>query len=699
MRLVSTVLLWLALLAPAAAAAPGPHGEVLWDSFGVGHVYARSEADLFRGYGWAQTRSHGDLLLKLYAEGRGRAAEIWGPSELPNDRWMALNGVPTRTRMWLAAQSPAFRADLDAFAAGINAYAAAHPDTLSAEAKQVLPVSAADVVGHALRLFQYVYVAPPEVVAHLPSPAAEPKTPPKEPAGSNGWAIAPARSADGHAMLLMNPHLPWPAGWSTYYEVQLTAPGLRLYGASQVGLPVLRFVFSDYLGFTQTVDYPGGATLYRITPAPGGYLFDGKVRPFETSSHVIRVRQPDGSMTSETVEVRATVHGPIVGEKDGAPIALRVAGLDRPRALEQYWRMQTARDFAGYQQALRMMQVPSFNVIYADRDGHIQYLFNGLVPKKPGHDLAYWSGLVPGDRSDTLWTSYLTYDALPKVNDPPGGTVQNSNDPPWDAAFPTRLDPAPYASQIAGAQLSLRMARGVRMLSETPKIGFDALAAMKWSDRAELADRVLPDLDAAVARYGTDLARQAMAVLDRWDRNTLAGSRGALLFLDWCDRPGAVNGYKAAGWATPYDLAAPLTTPAGLADPKAAAAALDAAAQHMLATTGALDTPWGDVMRIRLGAQDLPASGGPGRLGVFDVLDFGPATGGRRAANFGDTFIALVDFGRPVRAKVLVTYGDASQPGTPHRDDQAPLLASHTLRDAWLTRADVAAHLEAADGY
>jgi acyl-homoserine-lactone acylase len=699
-RLSIPLIILLAILTPAGAlAAPGVHGEILWDKYGVGHVYAKSEADLFHGYGWAQAKSHGDLLLKLYAEGRGRAAEIWGPSELKNDRWMALNGVAARTQAWLKAQSPAFRADLEAFAAGIDAYAAAHPEALSPQARQVLPVSAADVLGHSLRLFQYVYLAPPTIADHLPGASVEPAQPPQEPAGSNGWAIAPARSASGHALLLMNPHLPWPAGWSTYYEVQLRAPGLALYGASQVGLPVLRFVFTDYLGFTQTVDDVGGVTLYRIKTAPGGYLFDGKVLPFQTEQHTLRIRQPDGSMTAETVDVRSTVHGPIVAEADGAPIAMRVAGLDRPFALEQYWRMETAHDFAGYQRALRMQQVPSFNVLYADRDGHIQYLFNGLVPKKPGRDLAYWSGLVPGDRADTLWTSYLSYDALPKATDPPGGTVQNSNDPPWDAAWPASLDPKPYANLIASKSVSLRMARGIRMLAERPKIGFDDLVAMKWSDRAELADRVLPDLDAAVSQYGTDLAKQAMAVLDKWDRTTLADSRGALLFLDWVDRPGAVNGYVAAGFARPYALTDPLSTPAGLADPKAAAAALDAAARDMQATTGALDTPWGQRMRIKLGDQDLPASGGPGRLGVFDVIDFNPPADGRRTADFGDTFIAAVSFDRPTRAKVLLTYGNASQPGSPHSSDQAPLLASHTLRDAWLTRAEVEDHLESRDSY
>jgi acyl-homoserine-lactone acylase len=681
-----------ACLVPAASRA-ADHGEILWDRYGVAHVYAKSEADLFRGYGWAQTRSHGNLLLKLYAEGRGRAAEIWGASEIDNDRWMAVNDVEPRARRWLAAQPPAFRADLEAFADGINAYATAHPEVLSAEAKQVLPVSALDVVAYAEKLFQFVYLAPPSV-----ADKAAKLAPAREPAGSNGWAIAPARSKSGHAMLLMNPHLFWRTDWPTYYEIQLHAPGIDLYGASQVGLPVLRFVFSDYLGFTQTVDDPGNVTLYRITSTPDGYLFDGKARPFDAVTRTIKVRQADGSLTTETVTVRSTVHGPLIAGDAQTPIAMRVAGLDRPRALYQYWRMATAHDFAGYQQAQRLQQVPSYNVLYADRDGHIQYLFNGLVPKKSGHDPAFWSDLVPGDTSATLWTSYLSYDELPKATDPAGGTAQNSNDPPWNAAWPATLDPKPWTSEIASHAVSLRMARGIRMLSEARKIDLDELEAMKWSDRSELADRILPDLHSAVAAYGTDLAKQAMAVLDRWDRTYVADSRGGVLFLDWVDRPGAADGYKSVGFATPYVLSDPLGTPNGLADPKAAAAALDAAARDVLATWRALDAPWGQEMRIHRGDVDLPASGAPGRLGVFDVID-GALKEGRRDADFGDSYIAVVSFDQPTRARVLMTYGNASQPGSPHIADQAPLLARHELRPAWRTRAEVEANLESREAY
>ncbi len=707
----TAAILLVVVCGPASAASayrPTDGSEVLWDRYGVAHVYGASVDDLFYGFGWAQAKSHGDILARLYAQARGRAAEYYGAQELGSDRWMALNDVPVRARRWLAQQSPAFRTHLEAFAAGINAYASTHPQALAADARRVFPVTATDVIAHQQRLFQFIYAAPADVAGRLPAYTPAPPTSSlsgahsealAESAGSNGWAIAPGRSQDGHAMLLMNPHLYWTPGWARYDEVQLSAPGIDLYGATQVGLPVLRFVFSDYLGFTQTVNGADALTFYRIVDAPGGYRFDGKVLPYQTRRQRLLVRQPDGSFTTDTVSVRATVHGPIVGERDGAPIAMRVAGLDRPFALEQYWDMATAHDFAAFQAALARLQVPTFNILYADRDGHIEYLYNGLVPRHAFGDPRYWSGTVDGDRSDTLWREYLSYQELPKVIDPAGGTLENSNDPPWDAAWPETLDPAPYATAIRSDSVSLRMARGIRMLSENPSISFDALLQMKWSHRSELADRVLPDLLEASARYGDELTRSAAQVLAHWDRTTAADSRGALLFLAWVDQPGAVSGYSGSGFARPFNLQLPLTTPAGLADPPAAVHALQAAARNMLDHYGALDVPWGQVMRLEIGAVDVPASGGPGRLGVFDVLDFAAAVDGTRAANFGASYIAVVSFDRPAHAKVLLSYGASSQPGSPHNSDQLALLSRGELRDAWRTRAQVEANLESRDRF
>ena len=127
-----------------SAASPQKGTEILWDKYGVAHVYAKSVEDLFYCYGYAQAQSHGDLLLHLYGESRGRAAEYFDASHLEDDKWVWTNSVPQRSAKWLAMQTPLFRSYLEAFAKGINDYAAKHPEALSEESKRVLPVTALD---------------------------------------------------------------------------------------------------------------------------------------------------------------------------------------------------------------------------------------------------------------------------------------------------------------------------------------------------------------------------------------------------------------------------------------------------------------------------------------------------------------------------------------------------------------------------
>jgi acyl-homoserine-lactone acylase len=184
--------------------------EILWDAYGVPHIYARDMKQLYYEFGWAQMHNHADLLLRLYGQARGRAAEYWGERYLSTDRQVRLFRVPELAAKAYAGQDPVFRPWLDAFARGINDYAAAHPEAIDREERQVLPVHAEDVIAHGIRVMYLSFLAGEELgIASR-----------KGKAGSNGCAIGAARSASGHAMLLTNPHLPW-GDLYTFFEAQL----------------------------------------------------------------------------------------------------------------------------------------------------------------------------------------------------------------------------------------------------------------------------------------------------------------------------------------------------------------------------------------------------------------------------------------------------------------------------------------------
>jgi acyl-homoserine-lactone acylase len=459
--------------------------EILWDSWGVPHVYGKDAEGLFRAFGWAQMQSHGDLILRLYGQARGRAAEYFGEKYLESDRYVRTMGIPARAREWYEAQNPTMRGYLDAFAAGINTYAKEHAAQINDEVEQVLPVDGVDVLAHVQRVIHFTFVVNPQSVANL--------SPSRSTAGSNGWAIAPSHSTSGNAMLLANPHLPW-SDLYLWYEAQLTAPGIDAYGVALVGMPVLAIAFNNNLGWTFTVNTHDGWDAYQLTLADGGYLLDGSVRPFETETQTLKVKQANGSLREEQLVIKRSIHGPIVAHKDDKAVALRVVGLDQPDMMEQIWDMARATQLSEFEAALKRLQLPMFNILYSDRDGHILYLFNAQVPIHSKGDWNYWRSVVPGDTSATLWTKTHPYRDLPRVLDPPSGWLQNANEPPWTTTFPPALNPNDYPSYMAPRFMNLRSQRSVRMLMEKSKISFEEMIADKFSSRMELADRILDDL-------------------------------------------------------------------------------------------------------------------------------------------------------------------------------------------------------------
>jgi acyl-homoserine-lactone acylase len=656
--------------------------EILWDTWGVPHIYAPTAREAFRAFRYAQMRSHGNLLLALYGQARGRAAEYWGPANLAEDRYIRTMGIPARAKAWYGQQDPAFRGLLDAFAAGINQYAREHPEAITDSVKRVLPVSAVDVLAHTQRVIHFVFVSGAER-----SRANE--------VGSNMWAIGPKRSASGHAMLLANPHLPW-NGYFLFYEAQVVTAGVNLSGATLLGFPSPAIAVNDWLGWSHTVNTNDGADLYRLTLRPGGYAWNGATRPFETGREILKVRQGDGSLKPDTLVIRRSVHGPVIKDSAGTALALRVAGLDRPHMLAEWWAMGRARTLAEFEAALRRVQIPMFNVIYADKAGHIFYLFNAAVPERPRGDVAYWEGVVPGDSSSTLWTKLLPYERLPRLLDPPNGWLQNANDPPWTVTVPVRLQREKYPAYLAPSFMHFRAQRSTHMLVADSSISFEELVAYKHDTRMELADRVLDELITAARASGSATASSAADVLARWDRQANADSRGALLFHFWALRAGP--GYpmlNAPLFAVPWRPDSAITTPHQLADPARAVQGLEAAAAFVEKTFGSLDAAYGGTMRLRVGNRDLPGNGDGGDpMGVFRVLYYAPAKDGKWAAAAGDSYYAAIEFGPTIRAKVLLAYGNATQPGSPHVGDQLELFARKEMRDMWRTRSEVEAHLE-----
>lgn len=677
----------LALLACArsgdvAAPAPPPRDvRILRDTWGVPHVFGRTDADAAFGLAYAHAEDDFATIQETLFGVRGKLAAVRGPRAAPGDYVVALLGIwKDVERGWATDIGPRTRALLDGYAQGLELYARLHPDEVW---DGFLPVRGQDVLaGFALRAPFFFGLdqtlrrlfesggATAEAAEVASVPWAAPAI------GSNAFAVSPRRSADGKTRLVVNSHQPWtgPVAW---YEAHVRSEeGWDAVGGVFPGAPLILHGHNRHLGWAFTVNRPDLADVYRleIDPAdPSRYRFDGAWRALEVEEASLAVRLFGFLPWTVRRDVLRSVHGPALRLPHGT-FALRWAGMGDVRQVEQWYRMNRAASFDEWRDAMRMQAIASLNAVYADRSGRIHYLYNARIPERAeGFD---WSGTLPGDTPAALWTSYRPFDASPQVTDPPSGFVQNCNSTPFETTSgPGNPDPAAFpASAGIETRMTNRSLRARELFEADASITNEELKAIKfdvaYSERSSLWDYWQRAL-AAAAVDPTPLEARATQLARRWDRRAGADSREAAI---------AVLTMAPALRARLEGRPEP--------DPRTA---LREAAAMLEQRFGRLDPAWSEVNRMRRGALDQGLAGGPDLLHAVE----GPVVDGQVAADSGDGLMYVVTFDADgVRAEGLHQFGSATgRPASPHYADQAPLFAARRMRPVWMDEADVRAHL------
>jgi acyl-homoserine-lactone acylase len=685
-----------------SASSPADRVEIRRDSFGVPHILAEDEEAGGFGFGYAMAEDHAAEIGRRYLQARGDAARHFGPVELESD--FAMRRFDNRAAARRALDDDIgrrFRRWLQGFAAGVNAYAAAHPDRVPDWMPLVEP---SDPLAYG-RMFAVLAASrPPARLVQKYGPAAPVLTSdPVDDIGSNALALAGHKTTSGRPILLGNPHLGWSA---LYWEAHVTVPDrINFYGSTLVGIPVLRAGFNDRLGYVQTNNAPDLEDIYALPLAagrPGMFVHRGRDRPIERRLVSADVRQPDGSIAAEHREYEDTPLGPVIHRTADQLFVLRSVNLEWWRQYEGFFELLRARSLRDFRRTLGRRLAVTSNYTYADADGNILYTWNARLPRRPDGEVDY-SVDVPGDTGRFFWKGIHRANDLPWLLNPSGGYVQNANNPPWWTSLRDPVDPAGFPRYIERGQLSLRAQLALEALDTTPTFSLDQVRALKFTTRMLAADRLLPDLlDAGRAVDApSEALRSGLEALASWDRHVSATSRGAVLFERFMD---IHEEQEPDRFSVAWDAQEPMATPRGLANPPAALAALERAVAEVRQQHGSERVAWGEINRFRVGDIDLPGDGASGRHGVFRVVTFEQAEDGRRyaghvapgrpLAGFGDAWVLMVHFTRPVAAWSVLAYGQTTDLASPHSRDQIRLFANHQLRPVWFSEEAIAANLE-----
>jgi acyl-homoserine-lactone acylase len=666
--------------------------RILRDSWGVPHIFGQTDADAAYGLAYAHAEDDFLTIQQSLVAARGWLARVYGADSAANDFMVQL------LRIWDVVEAgyesdlrPETHALVEAYADGINHYAALHPDDVLLA--DIFPITGELVVAasvHKSPLFFGLDDTLGELFAdERQSDVAAPERVwsgfGDYQYGSNTLAIGPSRTVDGSTFFAVNSHQPW-SGPVTWYEAHLhSEEGLDVVGGLFPATPVVIHGHNRDLGWAFTVNHADLADVYVLTinpDDPNQYWYDDAWHDLEVRPAPIRVNLIGRLEITVTEEALWSAYGPVV-RRDHGTYALRYAGFGRVDIFEQLYDLNRATNFEEWQTAMYSGALPTFNVGYADREGNVYYLYNASIPMRPaGWD---WSLYLPGESSDLLWTDYLPHADLPQVLNPPSGFVQNANSSPYYTTSGSgNPDPADFPASLGiETYPTNRAMRFLDLISADESITFEEFRAYKFdetyhseSDMAELVELVLAlDVD-------DPLQQQGQALLAAWDFQAGITSTHAALPIMTLHYLADLDPEIKTTSLAQHDLSdAPV------------AEAFAQAVTYLDETYDRLDPVWGDVQRLRRGDADLPIGGGPDvPHSTYSALD----EDDRLRAYVGDSFIMLIAW-KPdgsLESYSIHQYGSATMVETsPHYNDQAPLFTRMELKPVWLDEADILANL------
>ena len=680
---------------------------IVRDDWGIPHIHGKTDADAVFGLIYAQAEDDFNRVETNYLNAMGRLAEAEGESAIFRDLRMKLFIDPEDLKAKYQASPDWLKALMISWADGLNHFLAKNPQVSPRVIKQFEPWMAlsfsegsigGDIERIALPALEAFYGKP---ITGMPTKDA---SSPLEPGGSNGFAIAPTRSASGRALLLINPH----TSFFFRAEVQVRSDeGLNAYGAVTWGQFFVYQGFNDRAGWMHTSSGVDCIDEYAesVVKKDDGfyYRYDGEERKV-TEKTITLTYKSDAGIASKAFTVYRTHHGPIVRTANQQWISVRL--MEEPvKALMQSYARTKAKNYHEFKQIMDQHHTNSSNnTVFADAEGNIAYFHANFIPRRdPAFD---WSKPVDGSTSATEWRPVMSVDESPHVHNPPIGWIQNTNNWPFSAAGPASPKQGDYPRYVDTFGENPRGVHAIQVLDKETRFTLSNLIAAAYDSYLTAFDPLLATLFAdhdgmpATNALKAKLAEQ-VALLKAWDRRSAVDSIPTSLAYFWAEELWRLaTAAGDLGGLSPYDYIAAKMTPLQRLQ------ALATVSDKLQTDFGSWKTAWGDINRFQRLTADIvhpfddsgpsmPVGFAAGRWGSLASFSARSYNGSKKIyGTSGNSFVAVVEFGDTVKARAITAGGQSGHPSSPHFNDQAARYAIGDLRDVYFYPAQLEGHVE-----
>jgi len=682
------------------------------DDWGIAHVHGKTDADAVFGMIYAQAEDDFNRVETNFINSQGRLAEAEGERAIWRDLRMKMFIAPETMKAGYESSPAWLKVLMDAWADGLNFYLAKHTEVKPRVIKHFEPWMAlsfsegsigGDIESINLARLQAFYGKAPESLSSEATPETSETESNDEPTGSNGVAIAPSNTAGHHALLLINPH----TSFFFRSELQMSSDeGLNAYGASTWGQFFIYQGFNEHCGWMHTSSAVDQMDEYLETIVKKGdkylYKYGNEERPITTSVIKVPYKTAEG-MAEKTFTVYRTQHGPVVRAMGEKWVTIRL--MNEPvKALTQSYSRTKAKNYAEFKQVMELHTNSSNNTIYADADGNIAYFHGNFIPRRdPKFD---WTRPVDGSDPATDWHDLLSIDETPKLFNPASGWLYNSNNWPWTAAGPSSPKQADYPKYVDNGVESARGLHAIKVLQNKKDFTVDSLISAAYDSYLTWFDTTLPLLLKAWDTIGEDNplkpnTAEQIALLRTWDKRWAVNSVPTSLAVFWADDLQRSYGPEARRARLQlHEYVARNLTAEQLLN------SLANASYKLTADFGTWKKPWGEINRFQRLTDDIVHpfdDAGPSIPVGFTSAVWGSlASFGARYykaskkiyGSSGNSFVAVVEFGKTVQAKAVTAGGESGNPSSKHFNDQAKRYSTGDLREVYFYPAQLKGHTE-----
>ena len=649
--------------------------DIVRDEFGVPHIFAKTDAEVAYGLAWAHAEDDFETIQIGYLAGNNLLSKHLGNVGLGADFISQFIGSEDLFESKYDSDiSSEYKNIVKAYALGLNSYAREHPDEVFVE--DLFPVNEKKMMRYAqLQLFissngdKWVSNIIDNKLSYNFSKEEQYK-------GSNTFAFNSTKTKDGSTYLAINTHQPLdgPVSW---YEAHLCSEeGTNILGALFAGTPNILIGTNENLAWAHTVNQPDKTDVFALEMHPDKklqYRVDGTYLKLEEKKAKLRFKFL-GIPLSIKKKFYKSIYGPTLKNKSGF-YSVRTPALFEIRALEQWWRMNKAKNFTEFYKVLKMKALPGYNIGYADKNDTIFYISNGLIPKRAkNYD---WASVVPGNTKKTLWTESYEIEELPQVVQPKSGYFYNANHTPFkSSAEEDNPDPTNFDSNMGFETYdNNRSTRLKQLIDEYEKLDYDDFKLIKydrqyprpytfnWMDihYLELLDsKKYPDIEMLIER------------LQAWDRKANKNSLGAGTF------------------AVLYDQLRPFYSK--IPEPKIFPAsyiiqALRNTKKYLLKYFNTTEVKLGDYQKLVRGSKELPIFGLPD---VITAMSSRPYKDGKVKVVSGESYIELIRFtDKGPEIESVISYGSSDHPDSKHYDDQMEMYSNFKTKKMTLNKDSV----------